>query len=76
MMKMESGEWQMSTMRRPLEKLLMLLSIVISATWPLLLGELLGGHQGLIMGALVYVVFGGLFLAVLIFGGIRGILGS
>ena len=61
-------------MRHSIEKIAILIGLLLTLTWPMLLGGILAGREGIVFGGLVYVVFGALFLLVLVFGGIRGIL--
>ncbi len=63
-------------MRHSWEKRLALLGLLITLTWPMLLGGAIAGRVGLVLGALVYAVFGILFIALVVFSKICGILGS
>jgi hypothetical protein len=58
------------------ERMLAVVGILLTLTWPMLLGGAIAGRPGLMYGAAVYVVFAALFGLVLLFSGIRGILGS
>ncbi len=60
-------------MRHPFEKLGVLLGLLLTITWPMLLGGLLAGREGIVFGALVYAAFGVVFLLLVLFSGIRGI---
>ncbi len=63
-------------MRRPFEKLGILFGLILTLTWPMLLGVAIAGRQGLSFAILVYAAFVILFLVLLLLGGIRGILSA
>lgn len=63
-------------MRHSWEKRIALLGLLLTLTWPMLLGGAIAGREGLVLGALVYAVFGILFIALVVFSKICGILGS
>lgn len=62
-------------MRHLIEKLGVFLGLVLTLTWPMLLGGAIAGREGMYFAILVYAAFGVLFVVLLLFGGIRGILG-
>jgi hypothetical protein len=62
-------------MRHPLEKIGVLVGLLLTLSWPMLLGAAIAGRVGLEFGALIYVLAGVLFLALVVLGSIRGILG-
>ncbi len=61
-------------MRRLMQRLSIVVLVAVTSVWPLLLGNAIAGQQGLYAGLLAYAAMGGLFLMVLVFGGIRGVL--
>jgi hypothetical protein len=63
-------------MRRPLQMLGIALGLLFTLLWPMLLGALIAGREGILFSGLVYVAFGCLFLGLVLIGGIRGILSS
>jgi hypothetical protein len=44
--------------------------------WPMLLGALIAGREGILFSGLVYLAFGCLFLGLLLIAGIRGVFSS
>ncbi len=62
-------------MRHVIEKLGVILGLVLTLTWPMLLGGAVAGRDGMFFAMMVYAAFGALFLVLLLLGGIRGILG-
>ncbi len=62
-------------MRHLIEKLGVVLGLVLTLTWPMLLGGAVAGREGMFFAILVYAAFGALTLVLLLLGGIRGILG-
>ncbi len=62
-------------MRHIVQKVAVFLGLVLTLTWPMLLGGVIAGRQGMFFAVVVYAAFGSLFLVLLLLGGIRGILG-
>ncbi len=60
-------------MRRPLERFGIALGFILTLSWPMLLGGLIAGREGVFFSFLVYIAFACLFLGLLLVGGIRGI---
>jgi hypothetical protein len=63
-------------MRHAVEKAGVLLGLILTLTWPILLGVAIAGQAGLVFGAILYGVFVVLFLLLIVLGSIRGILSS
>ncbi len=63
-------------MRHVIERLGVLLGLVLTLTWPMLLGGVIAGREGMFFAVLIYAAFGALLLLLLLLGGIRGILGT
>lgn len=52
------------------------LAIFFMLLWPVLLGALIAGREGILFSGLVYAAFGCLFLGLVLISGIRGIFSS
>ena len=72
----EHGVRQGVVMRHAVEKAGVLLGLILTLTWPILLGVAIAGQAGLVFGAILYGVFVVLFLLLIVLGSIRGILSS
>ncbi len=63
-------------MRKPVEKILVALALLFTLAWPMLLGALVAGADGVRFSFLLYLTFGGLFGGLLLLSALRGIIGS
>jgi hypothetical protein len=61
-------------MSRSLRAFFVLVLTLLSLSWPFLLAAAIAGQRGLYFGLVFYLTIGGLLLAVVAFGGIRGVL--
>ncbi len=60
--------------RNLLERIGLWLGILFTLIWPMLLGAVLAGRDGIALGASLYLAFGLVVCALWLLGGIRGIL--
>lgn len=60
--------------RNLVERIGLWLGILFTLIWPMLLGALLAGRDGIALGASLYLAFGVVVGALWLLGGLRGIL--
>lgn len=60
--------------RRLFERFILWIGLLFALLWPMLLGAIIAGRDGVALGASLYVAFGVVVGGLWLLGGIRGIL--